>query len=117
MRLNVMLPALLLSSVCGIAVAQQSVSQTPIPVTPPSSSMSYESAFADYRPMQDIKMAPVLEDWRAANDTVGQIGGHAGVLKGGSSTAAQPMQHAKPAQASPQNAPVTPSKPSPHQGH
>lgn len=43
--------------------------------TPP---LHYQSAFADYKPWQDIERA----DWRAVNDTVGGAsaasGGHAG---------------------------------------
>ncbi|MES2832362.1 MAG: hypothetical protein V4695_10250 [Pseudomonadota bacterium] len=116
MRLHIMLLAVLLSGASGLVTAQQDASP-PTPPTTTRSSMTYDSAFADYRPMQEIKMVPTLEDWRAANDTVGRMGGHAGVLKDGASPDAQPMHDAKPAPTSPQNTPVVPSKPSSHQGH
>ncbi len=43
--------------------------------TPPKNSpqLSYQSAFADYKPWQDSK----LGDWKAMNDAVGKSGGHA----------------------------------------
>jgi len=117
MRLNIVSLAVVLSSATGVAVAQQGA-PAPTPVAASSSSMSYDSAFADYRPMREIKMAPTLEAWRAANDTVARIGGHAGVLKGGQSPDAQPADAAKPAPASLQNTPAVPSgRPPPHQGH
>lgn len=58
--------------------------------------LNYQSAFADYKPYQDIKPG----DWRAANDAVSKAaGGHSG---SGMSMAAQPSS-AAPA--------------SPHTGH
>ena len=38
----------------------------------------YESAFGDYRPHRDEKLAP----WREVNDEVGRIGGHVGLFRG-----------------------------------
>ena len=40
----------------------------------------YESAFEGYRSWQDIKLSPV-QGWRAANDEMARIGGHAGQIK------------------------------------
>ena len=40
----------------------------------------YESAFEGYRSWQDIKMSPV-QGWRAANDEMARVGGHAGQIK------------------------------------
>lgn len=40
----------------------------------------YNSAFQDYRPMVDSGDAPETV-WRAANEQVGRIGGHAGIMR------------------------------------
>ena len=40
----------------------------------------YESAFEGYRSWQDIKLSPAL-GWRAANDEMARVGGHAGQIK------------------------------------
>lgn len=40
----------------------------------------YTSAFQDYRPMAESGDAPGTI-WRAANDEVGRIGGHAGYMR------------------------------------
>jgi hypothetical protein len=56
----------------------------------------YQSAFADYQPLRDVEKTP-LESWRAANDEVARIGGHAGSLKQAATPAsdkpAQPDAH------------------------
>ena len=44
--------------------------------TPPPP--EYRSAFADYRPYKE----PVIVDWRAANEEVGRVGGHLGIVRG-----------------------------------
>ena len=41
--------------------------------------LKYESAFADYRPYREEKLAP----WRDLNDEVGRVGGHVGMFRGG----------------------------------
>ena len=38
---------------------------------------TYRSAFEGYRPYAEETLAP----WREVNDTVGRVGGHAGVLR------------------------------------
>lgn len=40
--------------------------------------VKYESAFTDYVPHRDEKLAP----WRDVNDEVSRVGGHIGILKG-----------------------------------
>ena len=77
----------------------------------PAAPLGYSSAFADYKPWQDIKPA----DWRAVNDTVRDAkpgSGHAGH---GAAPAAAP---ASPPQAAPRPAAPAPAQaPAGHQGH
>lgn len=42
--------------------------------------ISYRSAFAGYQPMQE-PAEPSIERWRALNDEVARVGGHAGAIK------------------------------------
>jgi hypothetical protein len=42
--------------------------------------LAYESAFETYRPYREEPVA----DWRAVNDEVGRVGGHAGIVGGAS---------------------------------
>ena len=58
----------------------------------------YESAFEGYRSWQDIKVSPVL-GWRAANDEMARIGGHAGQIKDVSDAAASTTQKPVPVDA------------------
>lgn len=88
--LRIAMPALLLASSAGIALAQQAVapqasapgattgaakaaSLAPPPgaSATPAESPTYRSAFEGYRPLTD---QPVLR-WRESNDVVGRIGG------------------------------------------
>jgi|SRR5688572_31586736 hypothetical protein len=59
-----------------LAFAQQSLD--PADAKPPAQPLRYESAFADYRPWQDVKPG----NWRQLNDNLapapGKAGGHAG---------------------------------------
>lgn len=56
--------------------------------------MKYESAFTDYIPFRDQKLAP----WREANDEAAQVGGHLGIFSGTAKPADQaPASSAKPA--------------------
>lgn len=57
---------------------------------------AYESAFKNYHAADD-EQEPPDKAWRAANDEVGKLGGHAGHIKGESITSPSP----KPAQAMP----------------
>lgn len=88
----------------SFAAAAQQVPRQPDPqdararVPPPT----YNSAFKDYRGMADEQPGPDTI-WRAANDEVGKLGGHAGHV----------MRNAEPT-------PVTPAlaQPAPmHNGH
>lgn len=109
-------PMMLLTSLfCGASATATAQQSEPMPAATSSESLPYDSAFVDYRPMQEVKMAPTLEAWRAANDAVARIGGHAGVLKGGQS----PDAHlpAQPASTVSKKPFVEPGKTSPHQGH
>ena len=63
----------------GIA-AQNNQALDPSNPAAESSGAPYESAFTGYRAWQDIKVSPV-EGWRAANDEMARIGGHAGQIK------------------------------------
>lgn len=83
------------------AVAQTTQSESavispPVRTSAPAQELNYQSAFADYKPYQDLKPG----DWRAANDTVGKTAGdHSGRATGMTS------QHPPPA------------PPSAHTGH
>jgi len=77
----------------------------------------YESAFEGYRSWQDIKMSPV-QGWRAANDEMARVGGHAGQIKDVSDAAPSATQKPVPVDAqaptkSGTQAPATPTTPAP----
>ena len=74
----------------------------------------YESAFEGYRSWQDIKVSPVL-GWRAANDEMARIGGHAGQIKDVSDTAPSATQKTVPvdAQAPIKSGAQAPTSPTP----
>ena len=74
--------------------------------------LSYESAYADYRPYREEANG----SWRKANDVAARIGGHAGIFAagmphadGGARPPAAPASTAAPA------VPTTP--PAAHRGH
>ena len=46
--------------------------------TAPSPSVTYRSAFADYKAFRE----EAIGDWRGLNDEVGRVGGHRGVMGG-----------------------------------
>lgn len=85
-----------------LAVAQQGTSPTDSKA--PAPELRYQSAFADYKPWQDVKPG----NWRQLNDNVapkpGASSGHAG------HGSAQPATPAAPAAA------PAPAMKSPHQG-
>lgn len=64
----------------------------PIPET------SYQSAFADYTPIQDEP----LHDWRQVNGEMGRLRGHMGHLETGPATGQPVHEHEKPAERIPQ---------------
>jgi hypothetical protein len=91
-----------------LALAQQSA---PAPSKASAPALPYRSAFADYKPLQDLKPG----NWRQLNDTLTlgtALGGHGGHA-GHSATKPAPQAPAKPAPAA--------SKPAAsdehHQGH
>jgi hypothetical protein len=57
-------PMLAFAQVSGTQPATASASAPPL---------RYQSAYADYRPYQDVKSG----DWKAMNDAAGKSGGHA----------------------------------------
>lgn len=73
-------------SACALAVLPLLGAAQAQPVTDPADakavagSVRYESAFEGYRSMAEEVDAPHL-GWRAANDEVGRIGGHAGYMR------------------------------------
>jgi hypothetical protein len=62
----------------GVSAPPAAAQATAASGTGPS---EYRSAFQDYRPFKDQPPA----SWRAVNDEVARVGGHAGALKGGAS--------------------------------
>lgn len=138
MRQPTMWVAIVLGALAMSAGAQQSGADPTMTAGPFMPSMPYDSAFTDYRPMQEVEIMPTLEKWRMANDTVGNIGGHTGVLKAGqpagatqpadphaghggmgknSKTRASATQSSPAATPGAPGAPDAPGKTSPHRGH
>ena len=75
--------------VLAVALAGMSVppAGAQLTATRDSGSSRYRSAFDDYRPFKDQPPA----SWRAVNDEVARVGGHAGALKAsGGSLPARP---------------------------
>ena len=62
----------------GVAFAEgESRAKNPPKPEVPVPSVTYRSAFENYRPYREEEVA----SWRAVNDEVAKIGGHMGVLK------------------------------------
>lgn len=86
------------------AGAQQPAQKAMPPAGPqdahaPAPALTYASAFANYKAASDDAASPE-QAWRAANDAVNKLGGHAGDSKGNaqasraaSPMAPMPMQH------------------------
>lgn len=132
LTLRTAMPALLLASSAGNAVAQQpaaektsapsaaavapkSASMVPAPsasAAPSAGASSYRSAFEGYRPLTDQPVLP----WRQSNDVVGRIGGwqsYAREGQGGAPAGTAEM----PAPAASQGKPAMPAMPSVPAGH
>jgi hypothetical protein len=62
----------------GAAAAQPTPRPDPADPKAPVPSIEYRSAFTDYRPYSEPELAP----WRAANEEVGRVGGHLGIVRG-----------------------------------
>lgn len=65
-----------------VAASAQQDHSSPSPSQPAvsSSTLGYQSAFADYRPFEEDTPTPD-KVWRAANEEMGVLGGHAGHMK------------------------------------
>lgn len=91
-----------LASLPFAGMAQQ-VPQQPNPLdanaTVPAS--TYESAFKKYQPAAAEEEASPDKAWRAANDEVGQLGGHVGHMKGEATASSSSPASSTPAQAAP----------------
>ena len=97
--------------------APRTASQIAAPAAPPP--LKYESTFTGYQPYRDDKRG----DWRALNDTVGALRGHAGHLRGTAADAPAPAPATMPTPAA-ATAPVPgapanpkPAPADPHAGH
>ena len=55
----------------------------------PAAALRYQSVFAAYRGIDDGDAPAPDAGWRAANDTVGRLGGHAGHVRATPSSAGQ----------------------------
>jgi hypothetical protein len=60
------------------AFGQQLTHSDPTDAAAPAAAISYESAFSNYTPDLEVKPA----GWRQVNDEAGQVGGHAGHMRG-----------------------------------
>lgn len=82
------------------ATAQQKTQQpSPLDANAPVSASTYVSAFKNYQAASDEEVSPD-KAWRAANDEVGKLGGHAGHIKNDSteqsaSSPSAPVDHSK----------------------
>ena len=74
------------------AWAESQPPKEPIPET------FYQSAFADYKPLQD----EALQDWRQVNDEMGRLRGHMGHLETGQAAGQPTHEHGNPAERTPQ---------------
>lgn len=96
-----------------IAVVAQENTRPMDPSNPAakSASFAYESALSGYRPMPEEDEAP-KNVWRAANDEMAGLGGHAGHLEDASGAASpSPQSGSTPA------APKADTMPAGHAGH
>lgn len=97
--MNNLLNRLTLAMALGVALPVIAQPSNPAPPEASSQPLRYQSAFADYKPWQDIKAG----EWRRLNDNLaakaGTAGGHAGHGSAAPATPAQPpaSQPAAPA--------------------
>ncbi len=74
----------------SLAVAAGPVwAESPTPPEPTQAN-AYQSAFADYRPIQD----ETVLDWRASNDEMGRLRGHMGHLEAAPTRQEVEVEHA-----------------------
>ena len=77
-----------LLSCIGLALASPLFAAARAPADPsaPAPAAGYKSAFESYRAYREEPLA----DWRAVNDEVGVIGGHAGIFRAPAAAQGQP---------------------------
>lgn len=94
--------AVVLAACVPLLATAQAAKPKPVP------QVSYQSAFADYKPYKDVPLA----NWRALNDTVAGAAGEGGHIGHAMKAMETPVAPAAPA-----SAPI-PMKPMPmHEGH
>jgi hypothetical protein len=83
-----------LLSCIGLALASPLFAAAPAPADPsvPVPAAGYPSAFESYRGYREEPLA----DWRAVNDEVGVIGGHAGIFRAPAAAQGQPPARGAP---------------------
>jgi len=88
----------------GLAQASPLFAAAPSPADPsaPAPTATYDSAFEGYRGYRDEPLA----DWRAVNDEVGRVGGHAGIFRGAGGHASHGAAQATPPAAAAGQPPV-----------
>ncbi|WP_334187086.1 hypothetical protein [Noviherbaspirillum sp.] len=99
------------------AVAAQEPSRplNPADAAGPTAPMKYESAFDNYQQMQEGN-EPSIEVWRAANNEMRELGGHAGHIKG-IAPAPSAKAESKPAEAAASATPAEKAMPAGHGNH
>lgn len=75
-----------------VALAATSAWAAPDTTEAPAPASTYQSVFADYKPLQD----EALHDWRQVNDEMGRLRGHMGHLGANRSAPPSPHDHGKP---------------------
>lgn len=84
-----------LASLPLAAIAQQAPQKAdPLSANATVPASTYVSAFKDYRAATDESATPD-KAWRAANDEVARLGGHAGHVKSDAPAQAAPASHGK----------------------
>lgn len=69
-----------------VALAQNQVQPNPLAATDHVPAVTYVSTFENYQSATDSQASPD-QGWRAANDTVAKLGGHAGHMSGSTKVA------------------------------
>lgn len=91
-----------------VASAQQSMKAlSPTDSSAVVPTVKYESAFTNYFPFRDEKLAP----WREVNDEVGRVGGHLGIFGGAAGHAGHGSTKPKVQQPATAVTPPAPTKP------
>lgn len=109
------LMAFAIAALLSAAGHAQPIEKMPDPSDPSAAShaVQYQSAFSDYLPLDASEPSPA-KTWRAANDEMARIGGHAGQIK--DAPAASAPDAAGPAPAAAQK-PAPAAAPAGHDMH